>query len=67
MMVEVLKVAAEQNRFRPLALLAHGDSNVTDLSETLGISQPRISRHLKLTSNVGLLDRRKDGSEPICT
>lgn len=49
-LVDLLKAAGEPTRFRLLALLAAGDLTVTDLTEILGQSQPRISRHLKLAS-----------------
>lgn len=47
-LVDLLKAAGEPTRFRLLALLSAGDLTVTDLTEILGQSQPRISRHLKL-------------------
>ncbi len=47
-LVDLLKAAGEPTRLRLLALLAAGDLTVTDLTEILGQSQPRISRHLKL-------------------
>ena len=42
--VEILKAAGEPTRLRLLALLSHGDLTVTDLTDILGQSQPRISR-----------------------
>jgi ArsR family transcriptional regulator len=45
-----------------LALLAHGELNVKDLTRVLGQSQPRISRHLKLLCEAGLLERAPEGS-----
>jgi ubiquinone/menaquinone biosynthesis C-methylase UbiE/DNA-binding transcriptional ArsR family regulator len=47
---------------RILALLAAGELNVTDLTRILGQSQPRISRHVKLLSEAGLIERFKEGS-----
>jgi ubiquinone/menaquinone biosynthesis C-methylase UbiE len=61
-MVEVLKTAGEPTRLRLLALLAHGDLTVTDLTDILGQSQPRISRHLKLLSEAALIDRYQEGA-----
>jgi hypothetical protein len=43
-----LKAAAEDTRLRLLLLLAEAELTVSDLTEILGQSQPRISRHLKL-------------------
>jgi ArsR family transcriptional regulator len=60
--VGVLKAAAEPTRLRLLALLAHGELNVKDLTRILGQSQPRISRHLKLLSETGLVERAPEGS-----
>jgi ubiquinone/menaquinone biosynthesis C-methylase UbiE/DNA-binding transcriptional ArsR family regulator len=60
--VGVLKAAAEPTRLRVLALLAHGELNVKDLTRILGQSQPRISRHLKLLTETGLVERAPEGS-----
>ncbi|WP_275783545.1 ArsR/SmtB family transcription factor [Pararhizobium gei] len=61
-LVDVLKAAGESTRMRLLALLAVGDLTVTDLTEILGQSQPRISRHLKLLAEVSLIDRYQEGA-----
>ncbi|MGZ9722418.1 ArsR/SmtB family transcription factor [Rhizobium miluonense] len=60
--VDVLKAVGEPTRLRLLALLAAGDLTVTDLTEILGQSQPRISRHLKLLGEAGLIDRYQEGA-----
>ncbi len=57
-----LKAAAEPTRLRLLALCAHADLTVSDLTQILGQSQPRVSRHLKLLWDAGLLDRHREGS-----
>lgn len=61
-LVDILKAAGEPTRLRLLALLAAGDLTVTDLTEILGQSQPRISRHLKLLAEVALIDRYQEGA-----
>lgn len=61
-MVDTLKAAAESSRLRILALLARGDLTVSDLTEILGQSQPRVSRHLKLLLEAGLIGRYQEGS-----
>ncbi|MEY9829221.1 DNA-binding transcriptional ArsR family regulator [Sinorhizobium fredii] len=61
-LVDVLKAAGEPTRMRLLALLSAGDLTVTDLTEILGQSQPRISRHLKLLAEVALIDRYQEGA-----
>jgi ubiquinone/menaquinone biosynthesis C-methylase UbiE len=53
---------AEPTRLRLLVLLASGELNVKDLTGILGQSQPRISRHLKLLAEVGLVERTPEGS-----
>jgi ArsR family transcriptional regulator len=60
--VGVLKAVAEPTRLRVLALLAHGEFTVKDLTRILGQSQPRISRHLKLLAEAGLVVRASEGS-----
>jgi len=60
--VDSLKAAAESSRMRILALLSQGDLTVSDLTEILNQSQPRVSRHLRLLLEVGLIDRYQEGS-----
>lgn len=60
--VAILKAAAEPTRLRLLVLLRPGELNVKDLTRILGQSQPRISRHLKLLAEAGLIERLADGS-----
>jgi ubiquinone/menaquinone biosynthesis C-methylase UbiE/DNA-binding transcriptional ArsR family regulator len=57
-----LRAAGEATRLRILALLASGELNVKDLTQILGQSQPRISRHLKLMADAGLIRRFREGS-----
>jgi ArsR family transcriptional regulator len=57
-----LRAAGEATRLRILALLANGELNVKDLTQILGQSQPRISRHLKLMAEAGLIRRFREGS-----
>lgn len=61
-LVAALKAAAEPTRLRILLLLAAGELNVKDLTQILGQSQPRISRHLKLLCEAGLIERFREGS-----
>jgi ArsR family transcriptional regulator len=60
--VGVLKAVAEPTRLRLLALLARGELNVKDLTRILNQSQPRISRHLRLLAEAGLVERAPEGS-----
>jgi len=60
--VNVLKAAGEETRLRLLALLAGGELPVKDLTDILDQSQPRVSRHLKLLVDAGLVDRHAEGA-----
>src|SRR6185369_10664981 len=57
-----LRAVAEPTRLRLVALCAHGDLTVSELTQVLGQSQPRVSRHLKLLCDAGLLERLPEGS-----
>jgi SAM-dependent methyltransferase len=57
-----LRAAAEPTRLRLLALCARHPLCVTDLCAVLGQSQPRLSRHLRLLVEAGLLERIPEGS-----
>ncbi len=57
-----LKAAGEATRLRIVALLAEAELTVSDLTAILRQSQPRISRHLRLLSEAGLVDRFREGS-----
>src|SRR5579872_2476311 len=58
----VLKAAAETTRLRILALLAETELTVSDLTEILRQSQPRLSRHLRLLAEAGLVERFLEGA-----
>jgi ubiquinone/menaquinone biosynthesis C-methylase UbiE len=57
-----LKAAGEETRLRVLALLAEAELTVSDLTDILRQSQPRISRHLKLLVEAGLVERFREGT-----
>ena len=57
-----LRAAAEPTRLRLLALAARGAFCVVEFTEILGQSQPRLSRHLKLLCEAGLLERLREGA-----
>ncbi len=59
-LLDALKAAAEPTRLRLLALCARGELTVSELKAVLGQSQPRVSRHLKVLCNAGLLDRFRE-------
>jgi ubiquinone/menaquinone biosynthesis C-methylase UbiE/DNA-binding transcriptional ArsR family regulator len=60
--LNVLRATAEETRLRILALLSEGELSVSDLTDILGQSQPRISRHLKLLVEADLVERHREGA-----
>jgi ubiquinone/menaquinone biosynthesis C-methylase UbiE len=61
-LLKALRATGEASRLRVLHLLAHGELNVSEITQVLKQSQPRISRHLKLMCDAGLLERYREGS-----
>jgi ArsR family transcriptional regulator len=61
-LLAALRAAAETTRLRLLALGAAGPFCVMEFTEILGQSQPRLSRHLKLLCDAGLLERQREGA-----
>ena len=53
---------ADPTRLRIVALLRIMELSVGELAQVLGQSQPRVSRHLKILADAGVLERRKEGS-----
>ncbi|WP_091741758.1 ArsR/SmtB family transcription factor [Phenylobacterium immobile] len=60
--VDALRAAGEPTRLRILALLAREELAVLELCRVLDQSQPRVSRHLKLLAEAGLVERFPDGA-----
>lgn len=60
--LEILRAAAEPTRLRLLALLSQGELTVSELVRVMSQSQPRLSRHLRILSEAGLLQRLREGS-----
>src|SRR5260221_10964978 len=61
-LLTALRAVAETTRLRLLVLCAGSELTVSELAQILGQSQPRVSRHLKLLCEAGLLDRFREGS-----
>ncbi len=61
-LLAALRAVAEPTRLRLVILCARGELTVSELTQILGQSQPRVSRHLKLLCEAGLLDRFREGS-----
>jgi ArsR family transcriptional regulator len=53
---------ADPTRLRIVSLLRIMELSVGELAQVLGQSQPRVSRHLKILADAGVLQRRKEGS-----
>ena len=59
---DLFQSLADPSRLRILALLRTMELSVGELAQVLGQSQPRVSRHVKILGDAGLLDRHKEGS-----
>jgi len=56
---------AEPRRREILDALAGGERPVNDIVELLGLSQPQVSKHLKVLREVGLVDVRDQGRQRV--
>jgi len=61
-LLAALRAAGEPTRLRILTLTGRAELTVSELTQILGQSQPRVSRHLKLLCDAGLLDRFREGT-----
>lgn len=61
-LLAALRACAEPTRLRLLALASHGAFCVSEFTEILGQSQPRLSRHLKLLGDAGVMERVREGA-----
>jgi len=57
---------ADPTRRAILARLAEGDASVMELAEPFAMSQPAISKHLRVLENAGLISRSRDGQKRPC-
>lgn len=62
-LLSALRSAGESTRLRIIALLSKGELTVGEMVQILSQSQPRVSRHLKLMGESGLLDRFQEGTQ----
>jgi ArsR family transcriptional regulator len=60
-LIAMFRALADPARLRLLALCARGECAVSELTEVLGLSQPRVSQHLKQLCAAGLMRRFRDG------
>ena len=58
----LFQALADPSRLRILALLRSMELSVGELAQVLGQSQPRVSRHVRILADAGLVARRKEGS-----
>jgi ubiquinone/menaquinone biosynthesis C-methylase UbiE/DNA-binding transcriptional ArsR family regulator len=65
MLLRTLKALAEPTRLCIVDVLARGEFNVSELGHVLGQSQPRVSRHLKLLCEAGVLSRHQEGASAL--
>ncbi|MGC5169075.1 ArsR/SmtB family transcription factor [Microbacterium sp. DT81.1] len=64
-MIQTLTALAEPNRLAIVELLRDGPRSVGDIVDALALSQPLVSKHLKVLSDVAIVDRRVDGKRRI--
>jgi DNA-binding transcriptional ArsR family regulator len=63
---EAFAALADPTRRAMLARLAHGEATVTELAKPFAITQPAVSRHLKVLESAGLIVRRVEGAKRPC-
>jgi DNA-binding transcriptional ArsR family regulator len=64
-MMETFRALAEPNRFQIVELLRDGPRPVGDMVQRLRLRQPQVSKHLRVLSDVGLVDVRVDAQRRI--
>lgn len=60
--LHIFRAIGEETRLRIMALLLRGELTVSEITQILGQSQPRVSRHLKILTDAGLVDKFREGS-----
>jgi DNA-binding transcriptional ArsR family regulator len=60
---DAFNAIAEPRRRQILDVLVGGERAVNDLVEVMGLTQPQVSKHLKVLREVGLVDVREDGRQ----
>ncbi len=60
--LNVFRAIGEETRLRIMALLTRGELTVSEITQILGQSQPRVSRHLKILTDAGLVEKFREGS-----
>jgi DNA-binding transcriptional ArsR family regulator len=62
---DAFNAVAEQRRRQILDLLAKGEQSVNDIVATLGLTQPQVSKHLRVLREVGLVSMRGAGQQRL--
>ena len=61
-LADLFQAVSDPTRLRILALLARMELSVGEVAQLLNQSQPRVSRHVRILTDAGILERRKEGS-----
>jgi ArsR family transcriptional regulator len=61
-LADLFQAVSDPTRLRILALLARMELSVGELAQLLQQSQPRVSRHVRILADAGIVERRKEGS-----
>jgi ubiquinone/menaquinone biosynthesis C-methylase UbiE/DNA-binding HxlR family transcriptional regulator len=61
-LADMFQSVSDPTRLRILALLARMELSVGELAQLLDHSQPRVSRHVRILAEAGIVERRKEGS-----
>ena len=64
--VERLRALADETRIRIMMLLASGERNVSEISSTVEIAQPSVSKHIAILRHAGIVDSRREGNQTLC-
>jgi ArsR family transcriptional regulator len=59
--IKVMKALSDPNRVKIIKMLQQKNLCVCEMQNALGISQPNVSKHLKILEEAGLVDYQKDG------
>jgi ArsR family transcriptional regulator len=59
--LSIFKAIADDNRLRIVDSLRHGEASAQKLMESLDITQPTLSHHMKILSDAGLIMGRRYG------
>ncbi len=62
LVLNTFRAIGEETRLRVVLLLNRGELTVSELTQILGQSQPRVSRHLKILADAGLVERHREGA-----